>query len=173
MNEKIALLGIVEVLSALSCGIFILFLTYAIMQWYGQKKMGLDHSNLAYNILIAGVIFSVGFVISGTIDPILDSYRLLSNTNISKTNLTLSFLAYGGLYIAIAYICSMTVVFLGMYLYASMTSVSELRELKENNIGVAIVLFAIIFTLSLLTSGGISLFIESFIPYPELPARIG
>ena len=173
MNEKIALLGIVEVFSALSCGIVILFMTYAIMKWYGKKKLNLDHSNLAYNILIAGVIFSVGFVVSGAIDPILDSYRLLSNTGITKLHLTLSFLAYGGLYIAIAYICAMLVVFLGMYLYASMTSVSELEELKDNNIGVAIVLFAIIFTLSLVTSEGISLLIESFIPYPELPARIG
>ena len=173
MNEKIALLGVVEVLSALSCGIVILFMTYAIMKWYGKKKLNLDHSNLAYNILIAGVIFSVGFVVSGAIDPILDSYRLLSHTGITKFKLILSFLAYGGLYIAIAYICAMLVVFLGLYLYASMTSLSELKELKENNIGVALVLFAIIFTLSLVTSGGITLLIESFIPYPDLPARIG
>lgn len=173
MNEKIALLGIVEILSSLSCGIVILFMTYKILKIYGQKKLNLDHSNLAYNILIAGVLLSVGFVVSGVIQPILDSYRIISGTDVTKTELIFSFLAYGGLYILIAYISSIIVVFLGLFIYSNMTSLSELKELKDNNIGVAIVLVAIIFTLSLMTSNGISLLIESFIPYPDLPARIG
>lgn len=173
MNEKIALLGFVEIISSLSCGIVILFITYRILKMYGQKRLGLDHSNLAYNILIGGVLLSVGFVVSGVIAPILDSYRILASSSISKSELVFNFLAYGGLYIVIAYISSMIVVFLGLFIYSNMTSLSELKELKSNNIGVAIVLVAIIFTLSLMTSNGILLLIESFIPYPELPSRIG
>ena len=172
MNEKIALLGFVEIISSLSCGIVILFMTYKILKVYGQKRLGLDHSNLAYNVLIAGVLFSVGFIVSGVIQPILDSYRLLSSSEIGKSELIFSFLAYGGLYILIAYISSLIIVFLGMYIYSSMTSLSELKELKDNNIGVAIVLVAIIFTLSLITSNGVVLLVESFIPYPDLPMRI-
>ena len=172
MNEKIALLGIVEIISSLSCGIVILFMTYKIMKIYAKKKLNIDHNNLAYNILVAGVLFSVGFIVSGVIQPILESYRLLSGTDISKSQLIFNFISYGGLYILIAYICSLIVVFLGMFIYNSMTSLNEFDELKDNNIGVAIVLVAIIVTLSLMTSGGITLFIESFIPYPDLPVRI-
>ncbi|MBL1279109.1 MAG: DUF350 domain-containing protein [Fluviicola sp.] len=173
MNEKIALLGFVEIISSLSCGIVILFLTYKILKIYGHKRLGIDHNNLAYNILIAGVLLSVGYTVSGVIHPILDSYRIISSSDVSKTALVLSFLAYGGLYILIAYISAMIVVFLGLFIYSTMTSVSELQELKNNNVGVAIVLVAIIFTLSLITSNGIVLLIESFIPYPDLPVRIG
>ena len=172
MNEKIALLGFVEIISSLSCGIVILFATYYIMKMYGKKKLNLDHSNLAYNILIAGVLLSVGYIVSGVVSPILDSYRIISNSNVGKSELIISFLAYGGLYIFIAYISALLVVFLGMFLYSNMTSLSELKELKEDNIGVAIVLVAIIFTLSLMTSNGITLLIESFIPYPDLPINI-
>lgn len=173
MNEKIALLGIVEIISSLSCGIAILFLTYKIMSVYGKKRLKMDQNNLAYNLLIAGVLFSVGYMVSGVIDPILDSYRFLSSTDISKSQLIFSFLSYGGLYIAISYFCALVIVFLGLYIYSSLTSISELKELKENNIGVAIVLIAIILTMSLMTSNGVILLIESFIPYPELPAKIG
>ena len=70
MNEKIALLGFVEIISALSSGMFILFLTYKIVKIYGKKKLNIDHNNTAYNIMIAGVLFSVGYVVSGVIQPI-------------------------------------------------------------------------------------------------------
>lgn len=172
MNENIALLGFVEIISSLSCGIAILFITYRILRVFAKKRLQLEESNLAYNILTAGVLLSVGTIVSGVIQPILDSFRILSQTNIEKTELILQFIGYGGLYILIAYISALLVVFIGMYIYANMTSLSELEELKKNNIGVAIVLVAIIFTLSLMTSNGITLIIESIIPYPDLPVRI-
>ena len=172
MNDKIALLGIVEILSALSCGIAILFITYKGLKVYGKNKLGIDKPNLAYNIFLAATLFSVGYVVSGVIQPILDSFRILSNTNISKTQLILNFVLYGGLYILVAYIFSLIVVFLGVFIYKSMTTVDEFKELKDNNIGVAIVLAVIIVTLALMTNDGIALLIESFIPYPDLPVKI-
>ena len=90
MNERIALLGIVEILSSISCGIFILYITYRMLRVYGKKKLSLDHNNAAYNIVIAGVLFSVGYVVSGVIHPILNSFRFLSDTAISKTELIFS-----------------------------------------------------------------------------------
>ena len=173
MNEKIALLGIVEIFSALNSGIVILFLTYKLVKVYGKKKLNIDHNNTAYNVVVAGVLFSVGYVVSGVIQPILNSYRILSDTSISKFELIISFITYGGLYIAVAYIFALLITILGMVIYTNMTSVSELKELKDNNIGVALVLTAIIITLSLMCSDGILLLIESFIPYPSLPPSVG
>ena len=172
MNENIALLGFVEIISSLSCGIAILFITYRILRVFAKKRLQLEESNLAYNILTAGVLLSVGTIVSGVIQPILDSFRILSQTNIEKSDLILQFLGYGGVYILIAFVSALLIVFIGMYIYANMTSLSELEELKKNNIGVAIVLVAIIFTLSLMTSNGIILIIESIIPYPDLPVSI-
>jgi len=172
MNENIALLGFVEIISSLSCGIAILFITYRILRVFAKKRLQLEESNLAYNILTAGVLLSVGTIVSGVIQPILDSFRILSQTNIEKSDLILQFIGYGGLYILIAFISALLIVFIGMFIYANMTTLSELEELKKNNIGVAIVLVAIIFTLSLMTSNGITLIIESIIPYPDLPVSI-
>ena len=172
MNENIALLGLVEILSALTCGSVILFLTYKIAMMYGRRKLGLDHSNTSFNIIIAGLLFSVGYIVSGSIQPILDSFRIISATDVSKWELVWKFLAYGGMYILIASFCAFVVTLLSAVIYSNMTSVSETKEIKENNIGVAVVLTSIIVTLSIMSSDGIALLIESFIPYPDLPARI-
>jgi hypothetical protein len=40
--------------------------------------------------------------------------------------------------------------------------------LRNNNLAVALVLGSIIITLSLMTRDGVSLLMESFIPYPEM-----
>lgn len=173
MNERIALLGTVEMLSALSCGLVILFVTYKLLRAYGKRKLNIDHSNTAYNIFTAGILFSVGYILSGIIKPILSSYRILSDTDISNFQLILEFLGYGGIYILIAYLLALVITMVGVYIYINMTSVNELKEMKENNIGVAVVLVAIILTLSMMCSDGIALFIESFIPYPKLPTHVG
>ncbi|MCJ8290152.1 MAG: hypothetical protein HRT58_10855 [Crocinitomicaceae bacterium] len=173
MNEKIALLGIVEILSSLSCGIVILFVTYRIMKFYAKKRLGLEKNNLAYNILTAGVLFSVGHIVSGVIQPILSSYRILSNSKISSGELIGSFIGYGGLYILIGFILALLITFTGIAIYGSMTKVSEIKELKENNLGVAIVLVAIVVTLAIMCGDGVALLIESLIPYPEFPGGIG
>lgn len=172
MNEKIAILGIVEILSSLSCGIVILFITYRLAKVYGKKKLLIENGNLAYNILMAGVLFSVGYIVSGVIQPILDAYRLLSNSDVSHTELTIGFIGYGGLFIAIAYILALGIVLLGVKIYSAMTPINEAEEIRNGNIGVAIVLTTIIITLAMFCSSGITLLIESFIPYPDLPPRI-
>ncbi|MDG1331410.1 MAG: hypothetical protein P8P74_03725 [Crocinitomicaceae bacterium] len=173
MNDKVALLGIVEILSSLSCGIAILFVTYRLMKFYAKKKLGLVENNLAYNILTAGVLFSVGYTVSGVINPILNSYRILSDSDISSWELIGSFVGYGGLYILVAYVIALLITFSGIAIYGNMTKISEIKSLKDNDIGVAFTLVAIVVTLAIFCGNGVELLVESFIPYPELPNGIG
>jgi uncharacterized membrane protein YjfL (UPF0719 family) len=171
MNEKIALLGLVEILSALSCGIVILFITYRLIRIYGKKKLKIESDNTAYDILIASILFSVGYILMGVIPPILNAFRIVSNTDVSTFKLILSFLGYGGIYIAIAYVLSIIIVIIGIKIYTWMTPVNELEEIKENNLGVAIILSAIIIVLSMFSKDGVILLIESMVPYPDMLPR--
>ncbi|PCJ63727.1 MAG: hypothetical protein COA58_15400 [Bacteroidetes bacterium] len=171
MNTKVALLGAIEIISSLGCGILILLLTYRLITIYGQKVLAINHGNTAYNILITGVLFSVGYVVSGVIQPIIDAFRLLSDTNISTAQLILQFVGYGGLYIAIAYISSIIISMIGVYTYTYMTPLDELKEIKNNNIGVGLTVSIIIVVLALMTKGGIILLVESLVPYPDLPPK--
>jgi len=144
MNEKLALLSTIELLSSLSCGIIILYLTYRLLRIYGDKKLGIDQYNTAYLIFISAVLLSVGIVMGGVIGPILSYFRIVSDTDISGINLFVSFIVTGGAYIFISYLLTISVIAIGIGLYTYMTPLKEVQELKNNNIGVAIVLTSII-----------------------------
>lgn len=169
MNEQIAILGLIEILSAISCGIFILWLTYRIARIYGRRRLGVTNSNTSFNVLVAGVLFSVGYIMTGVIQPILESFRLLSASDIDTSSLIWKFISTGGSYIAISYVAAVLITLLGMRLYTVMTPMDEAEEIKENNIGVAVIMSVILIVMSLMTKDGVVLFIESLIPYPELP----
>ncbi|MFY0652737.1 MAG: DUF350 domain-containing protein [Cyclobacteriaceae bacterium] len=171
MNYNIAILAITEIISALTIGVIILFATYKILKYFGRKKLDIEHSNVAYSIFIASTLFAVGLMVSSVIQPIISSFRILSNTADSSIEMITNFLGYGALYVMIAFVAAIIISLSGIIFYTNLTPIDEFKEIKDNNIGVAIIVSAIIITLILMSRGGVNLLVESIIPYPELPPR--
>lgn len=168
MNLDIAMLGFIEIFSALTIGIFILALTYKIVRWVGKKFYGIrDHQNLAYNIFTAAIMISVGLMVSSVIQPLVSYFRLLDKSGDSFV-LALRFFGTGAVYIAIAYSVAIVIGLISTFLYSKLTVIDEFEEIRSNNVGVAIIIGSIIITLSLLTKSGVELLIESIIPYPSI-----
>lgn len=167
MNSKITLLAIIEILSAISVGAFILALTYQLLKYIGRKRFDIHTSNLATSIFVSSVLFSVGYMVSSVIDPLTSLFRLLAAKDNSVMSLALSFIGTGAFYIAVAFIAGIVVCFLSVILYTWITPLDEFAEIRNNNVGVALVVGTITITLALLTRDGVSLLIESFIPYPD------
>ena len=171
MNYNIAILAIIEILSALSIGVLILYLTYKILKIFGKRRLGIEQANTAYRIFIASVLFAVGIMVSNVVQPIVSSFRVLSNMSYGTFELIFSFLGYGALYVFIAFIAGLTISLSGVIFYTNLTTIDEFKEIKKDNIGVAIIVSAIIITLILMSKSGVTLLIESIIPYPELPPK--
>jgi uncharacterized membrane protein YjfL (UPF0719 family) len=167
MNNRLTLLAVIEILSALSMGIFILAATYQFLKYVGRKKYDIHHNNHAYGIFIAAVLFSVGYTMSSVIQPLLSLFRIYASREMSFMELGFTFLLRGGEYIAIGYVMAVLICFIGIVIYTYLTPIDEFAEIKNNNISVALVVSSIIITLSLLTHDGVALLIESFIPYPD------
>jgi len=167
MNSKITLLAIIEILSAISIGVFILALTYQLLKFIGRKKFDIQTSNLATSIFVASVLFSVGYMVSSVIDPLTSLFRLLAAKDNSAGSLVLSFVGTGAFYIAVAFVAGIVVCFMSVILYTWITPLDEFAEIRNNNVGVALIVGTITITLALLTKDGVGLLIESFIPYPE------
>lgn len=166
MNIKLSLLALVEILSGLSIGIVIMIITYQILKLVGRKRYDIHHNNTAYSIFIASVLFSVGYMVSGVIQPLLSLFRLMAATEESTFNLILSFLGYGAFYIASSYTAGILVSLVGITIYTSITPIDEFAEVKNDNIGVALIVGTIIVVLTLLTRDGVNLLMESQVPYP-------
>ncbi len=167
MNSKLTLLALIEILSALSLGVAIMAATYLLLKYLGKKRYDINHTNQAFGIFMASILFSVGYLVSGVIQPLLSLFRILS-TKENVSNLLVAFIGYGAIYILTAYVVALLVCLLGMVIYNYLTPIDEIQELKNNNIAVALVVGSIIVTLSLMTRGGVELLIESFIPYPQM-----
>ena len=168
MNNKIAILGIVEIISAISIGIFILSITYKLVTWFGKKYYDISEKTSAFSVFTASILFSVGYLVSGVIQPLISSFRLL-NTQESAWLVAGKYLGMGAVYITIAFISALMIGLLSTYLYSRLTPIDEWKEIKENNWGVALIVSAIVITLTLMSKSGVILIIESLIPYPELP----
>lgn len=168
MNYNIAILGLIEIVSAITIGIFILALTYKIVQWVGRKYYRIQNYNLAYSIFTSAIIISVGIMISGIVEPLISSFRLLNKQDDSFT-LALNYIGTGAIYIGIAYTATILIGLISTFLYSKLTPIDEFQEIRENNVGVALIISSILITLTLLTKSGVVLLIEAIIPYPELP----
>lgn len=170
MNPNIAILAIIEIISAITIGIFILALTYKIVQWVGQKYYGIKSYNLSYSIFTSAIILSVGIMISGIVNPLMSSFRLLHKSG-SSFMVAFKYITTGGLYIAVAYTATILIGLISTFLYSKITPINEFEEIKKNNIGVALIISSILITLTLLTKDGVILLIEALVPYPELPPK--
>jgi len=167
MNSKVAILAIIEILSSISIGVVILALTYQLLKYVGRRRFNIQAGNFATSIFVASVLFSVGYMVSSVINPLTSLFRLLAAKDNSVASLALTFLGTGALYIAIPFVAGILVVFLSVILYTSITPLDEFGEIRNNNVGVALIVGTITITLALLTRDGVGLLIESFIPYPE------
>lgn len=167
MNTKLSLLATIEILSALSMGIFILAATYQLLKYVGRKRYDIHPNNQAYSVFMAAILFAVGYTMSGAIQPLLSLFRILAMKEDEALSLAFRFITTGGLYIGSAFLLGAVICLSGIVVYTYLTPVDEFAELKNNNLGVAIVVGSIIITLSLLTKDGVALLLESFIPYPE------
>ncbi|WP_109830795.1 DUF350 domain-containing protein [Reichenbachiella versicolor] len=171
MNSSLAILGLVEIISALSIGVVILAMTYKLVKLIGQRFYHIqEQENLAYSIYTAAILYSVGYLVSGVIQPLMSSYRL-SSADGSAFEVISRHLGYGFVFIAIAYVFALVIGLLSTILYSKITPIKEFEEIIKNNIGVSIVVSVIIITLTLMTRSGVELLIESVIPYPQLPPR--
>ncbi|WP_462253693.1 DUF350 domain-containing protein [Ekhidna sp.] len=168
MNSKIALLALIEIISAITIGIFILALTYKIVQWVGRKYYKIQDYNLSYSIFTSAIILSVGIMISGIVQPLISSFRLL-NRSANSFSLAFEYIATGAIYIAIAYTSTVLIGLISTFLYSKLTPIDEFEEIRKNNVGVSLIISSILITLTLLTKDGVMLLIEAIIPYPELP----
>lgn len=167
MNTRLSILALIEILSGLSIGVVILVITYQALKYIGLKRYDIHHNNLAYGIFMASILFSIGYMVSCVIEPLLSLFRLMSAADDQSIfSLIISFLGYGAIYIAGAYASGVVVCWLGVVIYTNLTPIDEFAELKNNNVGVALVVGTIMIVLTLMTRDGVSLLIESQIPYP-------
>ena len=170
MNETILLKGISELIISILIGVTLLYITYKIMDKFirDKYKMGLD--NTSYAIFSGSVLFSVGYMITGVKDPILNSLQLLESQAGYDGTPLFDLIKYSALFIGIIVFLAALINLIAIFLFMIMTAkVDELSEMRRKNISVSIITAVIIISVSLMVKDSVYLILDAFVPYPQIP----
>ncbi|MFT4601766.1 MAG: uncharacterized membrane protein YjfL (UPF0719 family) [Arenicella sp.] len=171
MDNEI-LIAVLELGLALFIGIGTLFLTKFIFTKIYEKKTGEDfpYKNLAFMIFLSGSIFGVAWLIYGITAPLDTTLVMLMSSDASGWQILIEFSKYMGLFLFFGYILGFGLNYLTFLLFSTLTKkVNEFDEIKEGNVGVAIMISVVIIVMSLFCQAPFIDFLESMMPFPEIP----
>jgi|TARA_B110000008_G_scaffold279322_1_gene325940 uncharacterized membrane protein YjfL (UPF0719 family) len=170
MNTQTFTLSLIEISISILFGVIILYLCYRFLDKLLKEKLKIKNDNISYSIFVSSILFSVAYLIEGIKSPILNSLKLLIDNPEYEGIIILDGLKYSILFITIIVITILVVIFLSIFLFTIMTKdIDEFKEIKNNNIAIAIITATLIISISLLLKESVYLLLESFVPYPEIP----
>ncbi len=155
-------------LFSIGAGALFLFLGYKLYKWAFLKIFNIGRDiNVASAIVIAALLFALGLLMSASLGPIRSLLTILDSGGDTSF---LLIAGYVSLYWLIGFVMAFGINYLGFYLFTRMTTnMDEAAEIRNNNIGVAIVLAAVIVLMVFFAKEGYEMVLHALLPQPELP----
>jgi len=167
MNTHLFTLSLIEIILSIFFSVIIILVTYKILKWLFFRDHDLRGDNLAFTIFTSGVILSIGIILSEILPSITNVIRL--STTQSETVDVLNIIKYSGIYLLIGFLISVIINASVFFLFSVLTrGINEFKEIKNNNVSVAILVVAILISITIISKDSIALLISSLIPYPEV-----
>lgn len=166
MQTKILTLAFIEMALAIVVSVLILFISFKILQKVFFKDISIRENNMAFSIFTAGIILSIGIILSEIIPSITNMVRLSMS---GENEITFSeIIQYSGLYLGIGFLFALLINTSVFLLFSALTKgVNEFKDIQQNNVASAIVVTATLIAITLIAKDSISLLISALIPYPE------
>ncbi|MCC5944502.1 MAG: DUF350 domain-containing protein [Bernardetiaceae bacterium] len=169
MNNKLLFLATSQLLLALILALVVTFIAYKSFRLLLVKRYQIQEDNLAFAILSSSIIFAVGYIVSSALQPAITVLRILDPQIEGTIPLFVASTRYVVLFVSIAFVISAIVVGLGLFIFTQLTrKVEEFEEISKNNKAVGLITGVIIIVIALFVKDATVLFLEAFIPYPEM-----
>jgi hypothetical protein len=165
-------IALIELAISLAIGIITVFLTKSVLMRFYLKKTNEKnpYQNLSFMIFLSGTIFSISYIVFGIMEPLSSTIKLLSTNNTSLLILWLGIFKYLGMFLVLGYGFGATIVYTAYHLFSKLTrNLDEYDEISKNNVGVALLIAVLTIVIALFTKDPFIIFVESFIPYPDVP----
>lgn len=139
---------------------------------YLKSRQGnlLLQGNTAASLFASVMIITVLILVQGSVLPSVDALRtmVLAGEGITFSVVMISF-GYFLLFYVIALVISIAVIFLTTQIYLVATvNIDEMNEIRKNNVGVAILLSAVLLAMTLFIRTPVQRFIGSLVNYESL-----
>lgn len=168
MDVSLTLLAIIQLFGSIVVGVVVLYITYRLVHKLVSRKHPLESNNLAFAIFVGAIMFSVGFLVSSVIQPLLSTFRSINSASADAWSVAFLFTRYLFLFVMISSVIALVVNLISTSLFNLFTTrVNELEEISKGNTSVAIVLAVIILIITLFARQSVVLLLESIVPYPD------
>lgn len=170
LNWMVLLGGVVELIISLFVGIAFIFVAFKFFMKINtelDEEAELLKKNTAVGILMAAVVFAVAYQM---IAPVENAYQLFSLILRESDATFLTYLSGIGLmilHLLIAGLVSLFGIFIGMKTFMWLSRhIDEMKEIKENNVAIALVIGATIIGITLVLKPGLTTILDALIPFP-------
>lgn len=172
MNTKLLFLASTQLILALVLSIIVTYTSYKIFRYFLVKRYKIEIDNFAFALLSSAILFSVGYIISGTLQPAINLIRVLSQSEEKNTNIFFGSMRYISMFVGMGFLISFVVIVLGLYTFTLLTRhIKEFEEISQNNKAVGLITGVIIIVIAMFVKDSTVLLLESFIPYPKFMIR--
>ena len=167
MNTQLFTLALLEIVLSIIISVAVIFISYKILKRLFFRNEDIRGNNLAFTIFTSGIVLSIGIILSEILPSITNVIRLTTTQTDSASVGEIA--KYSGLYLFIGFIIAVVINLSVFLLFSVLTKgVDEFKAIKENNISVAILVVAILISITLIAKDSIAILISSIIPYPEV-----
>jgi len=166
MNNTLFTLAIIQLIISIVLAVCILFISHKILIKLFFKEQEIKNDHLAFTIFTCGIFISIGIILSEIIPSISNIIRLslTQNNHINFGDI----ISYSGIYLFTGFVFAVIINLATFLLFTTLTKgVNEFKEIKQNNISVALLVVATLISITLIVKDSISSLIGSLIPYQE------
>ena len=172
MDILLLITGIVQVVLSLLIAVTLIYLASKIFRKLISginETEELKKNNVAVAILNGSIVLALILVVKKSIESSVTIFaNTLRNPNSVLSSYFQSALIMLG-HIILGGIIAFTVIYIALQIFISLTKdLDELKEIKESNTAVGILLGIIIVSIALLLQPGVDTILNSLIPFPEV-----
>lgn len=167
MNKQLFTLALFEIILSIVITVVIIYVSYSILHQLFFKKTSLKGDNIAFTVFTAGIVVSIGMILSEILPSITNVVRLaITQTEVIEVS---NIVMYSGIYLFIGFLVSVIINATVFLLFSLLTrGINEFDAIKNNNIAVAIMVAATLISITLIIKESIAMLISSLVPYPEV-----
>jgi uncharacterized membrane protein YjfL (UPF0719 family) len=171
MNLYLLLQGIIEIAISILSGVFIFIMSFKVFSLLTREVdevKEIKENNIAISILGTSFIFGIMLMIRSAIGPAMDTLTVIMGAK----QIVLAAVITAIIRILVIYI--LTALFAFIILWFSLklfmmitTNIDEMKEMKNNNVSISLVIATLIISMSLLLSAPLTTLLSSIIPSAE------
>ncbi len=176
MNIHLLIQGLLEIILSLLSGILIYFTSFkafALATRDIRQNEEIKNNNIAVSILVSSFVFGVMLLIRASIGPSMDTLGF----TLSAGNVSLPVLGFAVLRIIIIYLITAISAFIFLWIAIKFfmmltTQIDEMKEIKNNNIAIAIIIAVLTISLAMIILEPLSTVLKGFVAAPVMTGEL-